>query len=761
MTKLERRELEIETDAIEEAKRRVKRSAARGPMRLLQAAFEPLAKAIREQQDAVSEGARWPYGVALIAIDAEKLALITLGVILKSLGDPEMTEEGPPAINVMREIAQSSWIENQRDKLRGRERDLADLLLKRNRNPWHARRNAAEKIEAFRKKSWAHDDMGLQLGGALVDLAVEKTGLVYKLNRPKAQATIQLTDKGKQQVKELQQVAECLLVPVYRPMIIPPRRWKDGKGGGYLVVSPGLVKRQDGVAEPLPHGDDRIACEVLNAIQETPWRINRRLLKVMAEAYQSGEPREVLPPPLPDVDQAKDLTARWYRETLSAHDAMNRRLMLANAFAREKAIYFPCNLDWRGRLYSIPQTVNPQTDDAGRALLEFGRGKPLGERGAFWLAVHLANLYGHRVDKLSFDARVAWVKNCEEVILDSAKRPLNGRMSWVKAEKPWRFLAACMEWAGYFAEGPGLVSRQPVAMDGTCNGLQHFSALGRDPEGARWTNVVPSPAPQDIYQEVAHRLIKRVEPYEALGDPDILAWRGIIDRALVKKPTMTTPYGVTPEGIFGQIREAVRQDFPDRFVRHGHTSKFLAERLVEAIGEVVVHAVKITVWLRTLATILGEKGKPIPWTLPTGFQVTNDYREFEEHRVDTALITLQTLRHKEGAGIDLKEQENGITANLVQSLDAAHLMFTVQELYRRGLRDFAMVHDSYAVHACDVDLMNEVLREQFVRLHNTEFTLPGFFEQVKASAPGIELPPPPPLGALDLAEVLKSEYLFS
>lgn len=760
MTKLEKRELELETDAIEEAKRRVRKSAERGPMRLLQAAVGPLAKAVLEAQEAVENGARWPYGVPLIAIDADKLALITLGVILKSLGDPETTEEGPPAINVMREIAQSCWIENQRDKLRGRERDLADLLLKRNRNPWHARRNAAEKIEAFRKKSWAHDDMGLQLGGALLDLAVEKTGLVYKLNRPKAQATIQLTDKGKQQVKELQQVAECLLIPVYRPMIIPPRPWKDGKGGGYLVASPGLIKRQDGVPKPLPHGDDRIACEVLNAIQETAWRINRPLLKVMAEAYKTGEPREILPPPLPDVDQAEDLTARWYREILSAHDAMNRRLMIANTFAPEKAIYFPCNLDWRGRLYSIPQTVNPQTDDAGRALLEFARGKPLGKRGAFWLAVQLANLWGHGVDKLSFDARVAWVKDCEDVILDSAKNPLNGRMGWIKAEKPWRFLAACMEWAGYVREGPGFVSRQPIAMDGTCNGLQHFSALGRDPEGARWTNVLSSSAPQDIYQEVANRLIARVEPFQALGDPDILAWRGAIDRALVKKPTMTTPYGVTPEGIFGQIREAVRASFSDRFVRPGTASRFLSERLVEAIREVVVHAVKITEWLRSLATILGEKDKPITWTVPTGFQVTNEYREFEEHRVDTSLITLQTLRHKEGAPIDLKEQANGITANLVQSLDAAHMMFTVQELYRRGLRDFAMVHDSYAVHACDVDLMNEVLREQFARL-NKVFTLPGFFDHVKASAPGIELPPPPALGALDLAEVMKSEYFFS
>ena len=136
---------------------------------------------------------------------------------------------------------------------------------------------------------------------------------------------------------------------------------------------------------------------------------------------------------------------------------------------------------------------------------------------------------------------------------------------------------------------------------------------------------------------------------------------------------MTTPYGVTPKGILGQVRDMIRERFPKRFEGPFMASKFLSDRLVEAIGEVVVQAVKTTQWLRALATILGQENKSISWTLPTGFRVTNEYREFEEHRVDTALITLQTLRHKEGALIDLKEQENGITANLVQSLDAAHL----------------------------------------------------------------------------------------
>ena len=74
-----------------------------------------------------------------------------------------------------------------------------------------------------------------------------------------------------------------------------------------------------------------------------------------------------------------------------------------------------------------------------------------------------------------------------------------------------------------------------------------------------------------------------------------------------------------------------------------------------------------------------------------------------------------------------------------------------------------MVHDSYAVHACDVDLMNQVLREQFVRIH-TEFSLDKFLEQVKEGARGIRftkrLAPPAP-GTLDLDAVRSSVYFFS
>ena len=43
----------------------------------------------------------------------------------------------------------------------------------------------------------------------------------------------------------------------------------------------------------------------------------------------------------------------------------------------------------------------------------------------------------------------------------------------------------------------------PIHQDGSCNGLQHYAALGRDHLGAAAVNLVPAEKPQDVYSEIA------------------------------------------------------------------------------------------------------------------------------------------------------------------------------------------------------------------------------------------------------------------
>lgn len=46
----------------------------------------------------------------------------------------------------------------------------------------------------------------------------------------------------------------------------------------------------------------------------------------------------------------------------------------------------------------------------------------------------------------------------------------------------------------------------PLLQDGSCNGLQHYAALGRDVIGATSVNLMPCEVPQDVYSGVAQQV---------------------------------------------------------------------------------------------------------------------------------------------------------------------------------------------------------------------------------------------------------------
>jgi len=488
---------------------------------------------------------------------------------------------------------------------------------------------------------------------------------------------------------------------------------------------------------------------------------------VFSTAWEKKDPPEALRMPEPDPEEAlpdddeneEELSEN--EQAVSHAVLIRQKLAIARKFKDEPALYFPPQLDRRGREYPMPHFVHPQADDQGRALLMFARQKPLGERGAHWLAVTVANLYGE-VDKESYEKRVAWVRDHRDAIVDSVERPFDGARFWKDADKPLRFLAAAKEWVGYLKEGPGYLSCLPLALDATCNGLQHFSALGRDPEGGRWTNLIPGAAPQDIYRVVAELLKTQVDEAAAAGDPVAKLWQGkdMISRKLVKPATMTTPYGVTEVGIKRQLKTYIDENLKTHFPKAGVAAKWLAPRLQLVIGTVVVKAVQIMTWLREIADVMAEANRGLAWMTPIGLPVVQERRRPKETRIPTLSHSFVHYEHDPTGEMDRVAQQNGIVANVVHSLDASHMMLTVRALHARGIRDCSMVHDSYAVHACDVDVMNEVLRDTFVAMHE-EFTLARLLEQFRRIAPkGLVLQDPPVLGSLDLSTVRQSPYFF-
>lgn len=91
-------------------------------------------------------------------------------------------------------------------------------------------------------------------------------------------------------------------------------------------------------------------------------------------------------------------------------------------------------------------------------------------------------------------------------ILSSISRfLLQGRRWWQNQAEPWQILACCIELKNALSHPSGpesYVSHFPVHQDGSCNGLQHYAALGRDLRGAKSVNLTSMDYPQDLYSDV-------------------------------------------------------------------------------------------------------------------------------------------------------------------------------------------------------------------------------------------------------------------
>ncbi|MBS7457668.1 DNA-directed RNA polymerase [Coralloluteibacterium stylophorae] len=637
---------------------------------------------------------------------------------------------------------------------------------------------------------------GVIVAMKLIEVFAETTGMLEMrlVNRGSGAARkSKMVIEGNEKLMEWLDAAHrsaANVCPVSLPMLIPPRPWGPGQPGGYLRPVAARAKlarvRNKAYLNELALADMPLVYEAVNTIQNTPWQINASVLDVMLEAWEAGgglgglpsrELQDLPPKPLGLVENGElfkkehpEEFTDWKRRASAVHESNARntssriaaatRLQAARRFRDEPAIYFPHSLDFRGRVYPLTVSLTPQGDDPTKALLRFAEGKPLGSEGAKWLAVHVANLFG--VDKVPFEERIAWVRKNEELILDSALDPLDGRRFWETADSPWCALAACFEWLGYSLQGEDFVSHLPIALDGSCNGLQNFSAMLRDEVGGAATNLMPRSHPADIYTEVKTVAEGRIRKDAEGGCPLAAAWDGRLTRSMVKRPVMTLPYGVTSNGMRGQILDQMKKDgMDDSFEMAGYLGKVLWE----CVGQVVIAAAEAMAWLRAAAKVVSAADLPISWTTPAGFPVLQEYREDIGEVVNVHLggKRVQLVLTRDGTKLDRRRQGAGISPNFVHSCDASHLMLTTVLAKANGITDFAMIHDSYGTHAATTGILASALREAFIEQYERD-VLGEFRDALVAQVPpeiAADIPPLPPTGKLDLSLVREARYFFA
>jgi len=87
------------------------------------------------------------------------------------------------------------------------------------------------------------------------------------------------------------------------------------------------------------------------------------------------------------------------------------------------------------------------------------------------------------------------------------------------------------------------MSSIPVHQDGTCNGMQHYAALGGDVRGAKAVNLTSGDRPADIYTGVADIANRVIEEDQRSGAEIALIIKQPLGRKIVKQTVMTTVYG--------------------------------------------------------------------------------------------------------------------------------------------------------------------------------------------------------------------------
>lgn len=788
--------------------------------------FEPLRDAIAAEQKLCDEGKnRGAYAPFFDQLPAEMMAVITMHKLMGLLmtgGGTGSARVVQAASHIGEAIEHEARIHRFLEKTKKNnalsgslEETAGDIMKERERLRKKVKiLMKKQKLQQVRKivkqqddeKPWGQDNL-VKVGCRLIQILME-TAYIQPPNdqlddcppdiRPAFVHTFKTleTVKGSRRYgviqcdplvrKGLDKSARHMVIP-YMPMLVPPQNWSGYDKGAYLFL-PSYIMRTHGAKQQreavkrVPKKHLEPVFQALDTLGNTKWRVNKRVLGILDRIWASGGrladlvDREDVPlPEEPDTeDEAEIKKWKWKvkaakKENCERHSQrcdIELKLAVARKMKDEDGFYYPHNLDFRGRAYPMHPYLNHLGSDLCRGILEFSEGRPLGKSGIRWLKIHLANVYGGGVDKLSYEGRAAFSENHVEDIFDSADRPLEGKRWWLGAEDPFQCLATCIN-ISEALRSPSpetTISHMPIHQDGSCNGLQHYAALGRDKLGAAAVNLVTGDKPADVYSGIAARVLdimKRDADKDPATDPNVMRARLLInqvDRKLVKQTVMTSVYGVTYIGARDQIKRRLKErgaieDDNELFA----AACYAAKTTLTALGEMFEAARSIMSWLGDCAKIIATENQPVRWTTPLGLPVVQPYRKLGRHLIKTSLqiLTLQRETDK----VMVKRQRTAFPPNFVHSLDGSHMMMTAIACKEAGL-SFAGVHDSYWTHACDVDQMNRILREKFVELYDAPI-LENLLESFQQSFPDLKFPPLPERGDFDLREVLESPYFFN
>jgi DNA-directed RNA polymerase len=796
-------EYALEAEAVEEGVRRyyeqVQSAVARGDgasvkpaERLMIHWFSPVRREIVKEQGFIRQGRPAPhrstYGPVIHLVDPSIIATIGIREVLSHClaGDGEAT-----VAKVAYAIGNAIIAHLHSEQLRrdpDRKEAFAKMVMRiRNMNPCKINQFVRMSMDEHYWSIRIATKVGVRVLWAVIEASVAgdygdpkaKAAFLYRCGTKKS-ARVVMTQEAWDLIRDGHATRQFLR-PEYLPMLCQPAEWqfdpKDGtliEGGYYRIRTPLMSHPTRRQREAFAIHKPQTVLDGLNALCATRFRINRRVHAVERKLWDSGGGAANIPrandfelPPTPsDFGTNEEATAGWKREATLIHEK-NRKLVgvrtifaktldLANRFADAESFCLPHQLCFRARTYPLPVYLNHSGGDVARGLFEFARSVPANTPDAQrWLRIHAANCAG--IDKATFEDRLKWVKDHESEIERVASDPLR-HDSWMRAKKPFQFLAAC-----YALCDPKDAAHLPVQRDGTCNGLQHLAALGRDEIAGRAVNLIDSDVVGDAYGLVGEKTRDKLAADSARGVHDATIILAHLNRDLVKLPVMTKLYNVTEYGASRQLMAKMKamgfESKRDQF----HSARYFARIVLAAAAEAYPAAMSLMEYFSGAAHACVTKypTRPFAWKSPIGMPVVQDgpkYTRQRKIRIPASDIKLIFPMETTGCPVRIGKQKNGAPPNIIHSIDGAHKFLTAIECRANDI-DFADNHDNYWSHAAHAVQSDRINRSNFVITHSPDIVA-QLDAEWRREFPNAELPPIPPKGTLSVSSVLTSRYFF-
>ena len=511
--------------------------------------------------------------------------------------------------------------------------------------------------------------------------------------------------------------------------------------------------------------------KILNKLSCTPFQINQDVYKWLLDNKSMWD--EDLPT-FESLTGLNNATAyKFIMQKGTTKKMYNNIMNTANLLIRANEFYFPCYMDWRGRIYAKGEYINYQSNKLALSLLVFKKGVVIQACGIVSLKLYGAGLYGIGV---SNESKLSWVDKHHNDIIGMNPQFL------VKAKNLPLFVAFCFEYKKCMScEKPvDFISHLPILVDATCSGLQHLSSMIADINVGKSVNLVESHVIQDIYNNIAQVVNVNLQ----------LDFQ--LDRNFVKKIIMCVPYNV---GSFTAAQYFIEKfnyhpdlnmfsppDKPDVLISYKDLYK-LSNVVYKTFYKLHPKMSELVDYFKNIARLMSIFNCPIEWSTPSGLTITQCYLQFNNIKTkglwDIRTIALKVPTKK----IDIIKQTRSLMPNLIHSFDASNVIKAFNLFGLKGDRHLFTIHDCFATHAGHIEILQHSVKQAFVEMYVKRDFIDNFhmrcLNRLETYDPSLilvdyknnivvnkftnksyEIPIKPLMGDLEIKDIIKSKYMI-